>query len=173
MYKKYFNYVVFFIAIVGCDKSNLVQSTQTPEFVLNKINCSAKVYYRNDSVMITQLNYGLDGYFRHSYGRVTNQIISINSFVDTTDFSSVPENPDPINPPVASIQINIPNILENVDSVKIYAKIFGVYFTDSTKQKFNGEFYHFDSATVRIQRIHLDLPANQSLKQTLQPRLGF
>jgi hypothetical protein len=161
MYKHCINFVVVIIAIAGCDDSNPVQSTITPEFVLNTIHCTAKVYYRNDTVIATQLNYGLDAHFRNTYGRVTKQIFNINGFIDSTDLSSVPETPDPINPPVWSIQINIPNILGNADSVKLYEKIFGIFFTDSTKQSINGNFYRFDSVTIRIQHIYVDLPANQ------------
>ena len=159
-------YSLLFISIIGCNKPNPVDSTLPSDFIYNRINCEARVYYRNDSVMATQIYYGLNGYFSHSYGRVTSQIISINKQFDTTVYLGISENPNPINPPVGSINFKIPNILENIDSVKVYAKIFGVYFTDSTKQIIKGEFYHYDSVTVKIQRFYFVLPANQSLKLT-------
>gem|GEM_PF-6744714 len=107
----------------------------------------------SDTTIKTVMNYGLNAYFRKNYGLVSHQIVSFNGYIDTLYGSAVTSKPDIINPPVGSIQYEVPNILDDLDSVKVVAQIFGSFYSDGTLQTKIGDFYRADSNYAHISRL--------------------
>ncbi len=152
---------------MGCQKDNPIGQPLLPEFVFRKLVCNAGVYtkidtVKNDTLVATQLIYGLDAYFHNYYGSILMQIVTVKSFTDTLYDGAISNSPDQINYPVWSVKISLPNVLQEGDSVKVYSKIYGTFWSDSKLQKSIGEFYYFDSTYARIFRYVylLDSPYN-------------
>ena len=138
-------------------------SNPKPEFVLNQIQCSFKVFTTinsttQDTVVSTQMTYGLNAYYHLNYGLISKQIISFNGYKDTLIGSSVDPKPDYHFAPVWSSQSTIPNILDNIDSVKIVVQIYGSFFSDSDFQNTISSFYCCDSSYAFISRLSFVRP---------------
>ncbi len=151
--------------ILGCSKKELIISTSDdkPEFVLNRIQCNFNVYTTIDSsakdtIVATEMLYGLDGYFHLQYGAITKQIVSFNGYVDTIYGSNVEGIPDKRNLPVWMTKYTVPNILGKLDSTKIVVKIYGSFYSDNTYQNRTADFYRQDSSYIRISRWVFILP---------------
>jgi hypothetical protein len=162
-------YLLCGILLLGCKNDSTTSpnpemvSNPKPEFVLNQIQCSFKVYTNinnttKDTVIVTQMSYGLDAYYHLNYGLISKQIISFNGYKDTLIGSAVDPKPDYHFAPAWSTQSTIPNILNDLDSVKIVVQIYGSFYGDSNFQNPISSFYCCDSNYASISRFSFVRP---------------
>lgn len=132
-----------------------VDTSLKPEFVLNKIHCTFRIVTdintaAKETTVVTRMTYGLDAYYHNQYGLISKQIVSYLGQTDTLFGSNVDSKPDVHNAPVGTQEYIVPNMFNGIDSVKMFVKLFGTFYSDAQLLNGTSNFYHYDSTFVRI-----------------------